>query len=47
MTIVLVDDRGYGMLRFDQARVGDEPFGVDLAALVPKNVTPDLHGARR
>ena len=31
MTIVLVDDHGYGMLRFDQARVGDEPFGVDLA----------------
>jgi thiamine pyrophosphate-dependent acetolactate synthase large subunit-like protein len=30
MTIVLVDDRGYGMLRFDQARVGDESFGVDL-----------------
>jgi thiamine pyrophosphate-dependent acetolactate synthase large subunit-like protein len=31
VTIVLVDDSGYGMLRFDQARVGDEPFGVDLA----------------
>ena len=31
VTIVLVDDGGYGMLRFDQARVGDEPFGVDLA----------------
>jgi acetolactate synthase-1/2/3 large subunit len=30
LTIVLVDDRGYGMLRFDQARTGDEPFGVDL-----------------
>ncbi len=30
VTIVLVDDGGYGMLRFDQARVGDEPFGVDL-----------------
>ena len=31
VTIVLVDDGGYGMLRFDQARAGDEPFGVDLA----------------
>jgi thiamine pyrophosphate-dependent acetolactate synthase large subunit-like protein len=31
VTIVLVDDGGYGMLRFDQARVGDAPFGVDLA----------------
>jgi acetolactate synthase-1/2/3 large subunit len=30
LTIVLVDDGGYGMLRFDQARAGDEPFGVDL-----------------
>ncbi len=30
LTIVLVDDGGYGMLRFDQARVGDEAFGVDL-----------------
>ena len=32
LTIVLVDDRGYGMLRFDQRRAGDEPFGVDLVA---------------
>jgi thiamine pyrophosphate-dependent acetolactate synthase large subunit-like protein len=30
VTIVLVDDGGYGMLRFDQERTGDEPFGVDL-----------------
>jgi thiamine pyrophosphate-dependent acetolactate synthase large subunit-like protein len=30
VTIVLVDDGGYGMLRFDQRRAGDEPFGVDL-----------------
>jgi acetolactate synthase-1/2/3 large subunit len=30
VTVVLVDDRGYGMLRFDQLRAGDEPFGVDL-----------------
>ena len=30
VTIVLVDDGGYGMLRFDQARAGDAPFGVDL-----------------
>ncbi len=31
VTIVLVDDGGYGMLRYDQQRAGDEPFGVDLA----------------
>jgi thiamine pyrophosphate-dependent acetolactate synthase large subunit-like protein len=31
VTVVLVDDGGYGMLRFDQQRAGDEPFGVDLA----------------
>ncbi|MGO9884430.1 MAG: thiamine pyrophosphate-binding protein [Solirubrobacteraceae bacterium] len=31
LTIVLVDDGGYGMLRFDQQLAGDEPFGVDLA----------------
>ncbi len=30
VTIVVVDDGGYGMLRFDQARVGERPFGVDL-----------------
>jgi acetolactate synthase-1/2/3 large subunit len=35
LTIVLVDDGGYGMLRFDQERAGDERFGVDLA-------TPDF-----
>ena len=27
---MLVDDGGYGMLRFDQVRAGEEPFGVDL-----------------
>lgn len=31
LTIVLVDDGGYGMLRFDQRQAGDTPFGVDLA----------------
>ena len=31
LTVVLVDDGGYGMLRFDQELAGDEPFGVDLA----------------
>lgn len=31
VTIVVVDDGGYGMLRFDQTQAGDEPFGVDLA----------------
>jgi acetolactate synthase-1/2/3 large subunit len=32
LTVVLVDDGGYGMLRFDQELAGDEPFGVDLVA---------------
>jgi thiamine pyrophosphate-dependent acetolactate synthase large subunit-like protein len=30
LTVVVVDDGGYGMLRFDQELAGDEPFGVDL-----------------
>jgi acetolactate synthase-1/2/3 large subunit len=30
LTIVLVEDGGYGMLRFDQVLNGEEPFGVDL-----------------
>jgi acetolactate synthase-1/2/3 large subunit len=30
LTLVLVDDGGYGMLRFDQVLAGEEPFGVDL-----------------
>jgi thiamine pyrophosphate-dependent acetolactate synthase large subunit-like protein len=30
LTIVVVDDGGYGMLRFDQELAGEEPFGVDL-----------------
>ncbi|MEU4744194.1 thiamine pyrophosphate-dependent enzyme, partial [Actinosynnema sp. NPDC023658] len=30
VTVVLVDDGGYGMLRHDQRRAGHEPFGVDL-----------------
>jgi acetolactate synthase-1/2/3 large subunit len=30
LTVVLVDDGGYGMLRFDQELAGDAPFGVDL-----------------
>jgi acetolactate synthase-1/2/3 large subunit len=30
LTIVLVEDGGYGMLRFDQLLAGEEPFGVDL-----------------
>ena len=30
VTVVLVDDGGYGMLRFDQQDAGEEPFGVDL-----------------
>ena len=31
LTTVIVDDGGYGMLRFDQERAGKQPFGVDLA----------------
>jgi thiamine pyrophosphate-dependent acetolactate synthase large subunit-like protein len=30
LTIVLVEDGGYGMLRYDQVLSGEEPFGVDL-----------------
>jgi thiamine pyrophosphate-dependent acetolactate synthase large subunit-like protein len=30
MTAVIVDDGGYGMLRFDQRRAGAPPYGVDL-----------------
>ena len=30
LTVILVDDGGYGMLRFDQELAGDAPFGVDL-----------------
>jgi acetolactate synthase-1/2/3 large subunit len=30
VTVIVVDDGGYGMLRFDQAEAGAEPFGVDL-----------------
>jgi thiamine pyrophosphate-dependent acetolactate synthase large subunit-like protein len=40
LTIVLVDDGGYGMLRFDQNQAGDEQFGVDL-------VTPDFPALAR
>jgi thiamine pyrophosphate-dependent acetolactate synthase large subunit-like protein len=35
VTVLVVDDGGYGMLRYDQARAGDPAAGVDL-------VTPDL-----
>ena len=37
LTAVVVDDGGYGMLRFDQDRRGDPHEGVDL-------VTPDFAG---
>ena len=40
LTVVLVDDGGYGMLRFDQELAGDEPFGVDL-------VGPDFEALAR
>jgi acetolactate synthase-1/2/3 large subunit len=32
VTVLVVDDAGYGMLRFDQDRAGDEHRGVDLAS---------------
>jgi acetolactate synthase-1/2/3 large subunit len=35
LTVLIVDDGGYGMLRFDQRHSGDPTFGVDL-------VTPDF-----
>jgi acetolactate synthase-1/2/3 large subunit len=40
VTVVLVDDGGYGMLRFDQERAGEESFGVDL-------VGPDFEALAR
>jgi acetolactate synthase-1/2/3 large subunit len=40
VTVLVVDDGGYGMLRYDQARVGDPEVGVDL-------VGPDSPGRRR
>jgi thiamine pyrophosphate-dependent acetolactate synthase large subunit-like protein len=30
VTVIVTDDGGYGMLRFDQVEAGAEPFGVDL-----------------
>jgi acetolactate synthase-1/2/3 large subunit len=30
LTAVIVDDGGYGMLRYDQRHAGDPVFGVDL-----------------
>jgi acetolactate synthase-1/2/3 large subunit len=30
LTAVIVDDGGYGMLRYDQEKAGDETYGVDL-----------------
>ena len=32
LTVLLVDDGGYGMLRYDQLASGDRPFGVDFPA---------------
>jgi acetolactate synthase-1/2/3 large subunit len=40
LTAVVVDDGGYGMLRFDQERAGQPAFGVDLA-------TPDFEALAR
>jgi len=32
LTVLIVDDGGYGMLRYDQRRAGEQPFGVDFAS---------------
>ena len=40
LTTVIVDDGGYGMLRFDQDLAGEERFGVDLK-------TPDFEAMAR
>jgi acetolactate synthase-1/2/3 large subunit len=40
LTAVIVDDGGYGMLRFDQRQKGDPPYGVDLK-------TPDFEAMAR
>jgi thiamine pyrophosphate-dependent acetolactate synthase large subunit-like protein len=40
LTTVIVDDGGYGMLRFDQDQAGEERFGVDLR-------TPDFEALAR
>jgi thiamine pyrophosphate-dependent acetolactate synthase large subunit-like protein len=40
LTVLIVDDGGYGMLRFDQRHSGDPTFGVDL-------VTPDFEAMAR
>jgi acetolactate synthase-1/2/3 large subunit len=40
MTAVIVDDGGYGMLRFDQQQKGDPQYGVDLK-------TPDFEAMAR
>jgi acetolactate synthase-1/2/3 large subunit len=37
---VIVDDSGYGMLRYDQRRAGEPAFGVDLRS-------PDFAGLAR
>jgi acetolactate synthase-1/2/3 large subunit len=32
LTVLIVDDGGYGMLRYDQERLGRRPVGVDLTS---------------
>jgi acetolactate synthase-1/2/3 large subunit len=54
VTVLVVDDGGYGMLRYDQARVGDPEVGVDLvgpdfpavaaAFGLPATAVPSLDG---
>ncbi len=54
VTVLVVDDGGYGMLRYDQARAGDAAAGVDLltpdflalaaAFGLPATGVPSVHG---
>ena len=48
VTTVIVDDGGYGMLRFDQRRTGQASFGVDLhAPTSPRSPSPSACAPRR
>ena len=52
VTVLVVDDGGYGMLRYDQDRAGDAHRGVDLfrpdfAALASRSASPPITSRRR
>ena len=46
-TAVIVDDGGYGMLRYDQQLAGEASYGVDLATPDFAALAESLRGARR